>query len=63
MAISTFIERTEHTQIEIECMYWRLLFHRVTATIKLVAKIGLPFGEHKEFELSKRQNNILTCFG
>lgn len=69
-AMFTFIKRSNSknridtnlaTQIDKECMYWRQILHRVVATVKLLAKLGLPFRGHKESELSKRQGNFFTC--
>lgn len=48
------------TQIEKECTYWRLLLHRVVATVKLLAKLGLPFRGHTETAKSQGKGNFLT---
>lgn len=50
------------TQIEKEKDYWRQVLHRVVATVKLLARLGLPLRGHRETECSgKMKGNFLTC--
>lgn len=55
------------SQIEKEHGYWRKVLHRVVATVKLLAKLGLPFRGHREHESSqisgtnKNKGNFLSC--
>lgn len=52
------------TQVEKEKCYWRQVLYRVVATVKLLARLGLPFRGHRESDSSvsiKNKGNFLTC--
>lgn len=55
------------THIEKEHGYWRKVLYCVVATVKLLAKLGLPFRGHREhgsYQISgtnKNKGNFFSC--